>query len=99
MKSFPVNANIKEAETLPASFYRSEEVFEQIKEKVFVKTWQFIGDENLLPLSEYAHPFIMMDHYLTEPLVLTRDKEDNIRCFSNVCTHRGNIVVNNDAKS
>ena len=30
---------------------------------------------------------------LDEPLVLTRDLSDQIRCLSNVCTHRGTVVV------
>ncbi|MBT8271422.1 MAG: aromatic ring-hydroxylating dioxygenase subunit alpha [Flavobacteriaceae bacterium] len=96
--SFHINADIRQAETLPAEFYRSQEVFDTIREKIFLRTWQYIGDENLIPLSESVYPFILMDNYLTEPLVLTRDNEDNIRCFSNVCTHRGNIVVNNPGR-
>lgn len=28
-----------------------------------------------------------------EPLVLTRDRQDHVHCLSNVCTHRGNLVV------
>ena len=95
---FYVNPNIKEAETLPAAFYRSHDVFNSIQEKVFLKTWQWVGDESLVPLTETVHPFILMDNYLTEPLMLVRDTEDSIRCFSNVCTHRGNIVVNNPGK-
>ncbi len=96
---FDISSNIKEAETLPAEFYRSSEVFETIKERVFLRTWQFIGDDTVVPFAESAYPFILMDNYLTEPLVLTRDKEDQIRCFSNVCTHRGNIVVQHPGKT
>ncbi|MBT8253350.1 MAG: aromatic ring-hydroxylating dioxygenase subunit alpha [Flavobacteriaceae bacterium] len=98
-KVFNISSDIKNAETLPAEFYRSQDVFEAIKEKVFLRTWQYVGDENLVQLTESVHPFILLNNYLTEPLVLTRDKEDNIRCFSNVCTHRGNIVVNNPGKA
>ena len=97
-KKFYVDSDIKVAETLPAEFYRSQAVFEAIKENVFVKTWQFIGDENLVPFTQTVHPFILLDNYITEPLVLSRDDEDSIKCFSNVCTHRGNIVVNNPGK-
>ncbi len=96
--SFHINKNIKAAETLPAEFYRSESIFEAIKEEVFLKTWQWIGDESLVPFSEHVHPFILLDNYITEPLVLVRDKDSTIKCFSNVCTHRGNIVVLNPGK-
>ncbi|NND51056.1 MAG: aromatic ring-hydroxylating dioxygenase subunit alpha, partial [Flavobacteriaceae bacterium] len=51
-KEFKINPNIQEAETLPAEFYRSAEIFDAIKEKVFLKTWQWVGDENLVPFTE-----------------------------------------------
>ena len=35
-KEFDINPDIKEAETLPAEFYRSEAVFESIKENILV---------------------------------------------------------------
>ena len=28
-----------------------------------------------------------------EPLLLTRDKDGALHCMSNVCTHRGNLMV------
>ena len=36
---------------------------------------------------------IYIDGYLNEPLLLTRDKSENVHCLSNVCTHRGNLLV------
>jgi choline monooxygenase len=96
---FNINKDIRIAETLPAKFYRSQKVFDAIKEDIFLKTWQWIGDESLVPLAQYAHPFIFLDSYITEPLVLVRDKENTIKCFSNVCTHRGNIVVDSPGKA
>lgn len=97
-RSFKVDKDIKKAETLPAEFYRSEEVFERIKENVFLRTWHWVGHDTLVPLADSAYPFILLDGYVTEPMVLTRDKENNIRCFSNVCTHRGNIVVHHPGR-
>ena len=99
MKSYHVDPDIKKAETLPAEFYQSMEVFEALKEKVFVKTWQWIGDEGLVPLTKTVHPFILLDNYLSEPLVLSKDEKDDLHCMSNVCTHRGNLVVQNPGKN
>ncbi len=100
MKDYYINPDIKKAETLPASFYKSQEVFDALKEKVFVKSWQWIGDENsLVPLTESVYPFVLLDSYLTEPLLVVRDKNDDIKCLTNVCTHRGNIVVHNPGKT
>ncbi|MDX1627423.1 MAG: aromatic ring-hydroxylating dioxygenase subunit alpha [Fulvivirga sp.] len=99
MSEFYVDPDITKAETLPASFYRSETNFELLKEKVFLKTWQWVGDQQLVPLAQHVHPFILLDNFLTEPLVLTRDEKDKISCLSNVCTHRGNMVVQHPGKA
>ena len=42
---FSVDPDIRKASTLPSSFYKDRIVFEKIKEKIFLKSWQFIGDE------------------------------------------------------
>ena len=77
MEKFYIDPDITKAETLPASFYRDDEIFERIKEAIFEKTWQWIGDSNtLLPLSEHVYPFTLLDHYLTEPMLLVRDEKD-----------------------
>jgi choline monooxygenase len=96
---FNIHPDISKAETLPASFYRDQEVFESIKEKIFLNTWQFIGDENLVALPQSAYPLVLLDNYLTEPLVIVRNEKDVINCFTNVCTHRGNLVVLNPGKT
>jgi choline monooxygenase len=99
MKKFSINPDITRAETFPAEFYRSDTVFDLLKDKVFLKSWQWIGDTGLLPLSNYTHPFTLLDNYLTEPLVLTKNSNDEISCLSNVCTQRGNQVVHNPGKA
>lgn len=96
MGNFFVNSDITKAETLPASFYRDTIVFEKMKEDVFAKSWQFIGDKSsLVPIDTFIHPFSFMENYLPEPMVLVRDKQSKIRCMSNVCTHRGNLIAHN----
>jgi choline monooxygenase len=96
---FTIQTDISKAETLPATFYRDKEVFEIIKEKVFLKSWQWIGDENLVKLPQSVHPFVLLDGYLTEPLLITKQADETINCLSNVCTHRGNLVALNPGKS
>ncbi|MFT4670487.1 MAG: choline monooxygenase [Flavobacteriaceae bacterium] len=96
---FTIQPDISKAETLPASFYRDRDVFESLKEKVFLKSWQWIGDENLVKLPQSVHPFVLLDGYLTEPLLITKQADETISCLSNVCTHRGNLVALNPGKS
>ena len=35
----------------------------------------------------------MLAGHLDEPLLLARDADGRLRCLSNVCTHRGNVLV------
>jgi len=99
IRKFNINPDITKAETLPATFYKDQTVFEAIKEQVFLKSWQWIGDENLVPLQQSVCPFVLLDSYLTEPMLLTRDSNDTINCLTNVCTHRGNLVALHPGKS
>ena len=96
--NFNIDADISKAETLPGWFYHNPSVFEAIKEKIFAKTWQWIGDTHLVELPEMVHPFTLLDGYLGEPMLLVRDREDSVSCLSNVCTHRGNLVVDHAGK-
>lgn len=97
--TYQVHPDIRKAETLPATFYKSPEVFEALKEKVFGRTWQWLGVSSLAPLTETAHPLVILPNFLNEPVVLVNDKNGMHKCFSNVCTHRGNIIIHNPGKS
>ncbi len=91
-KEFHVDRDIRKAETLPAHFYTDPDVFNRIREKIFLRSWQFIGDENRVKVDKSVFPFVLLDKYLAEPMVLTRDEQGKIHCLSNVCTHRANLV-------
>lgn len=93
MQSFHVHPDIAQAETLETSFYTSRNFFEQAKEKIFARSIQFIGDTSLISENGSVYPFLFSDPYVPEPLILTNDKDGDIRCLSNVCTHRGNILA------
>ncbi len=96
--SFEIDSDITNASTLPSFFYRSREIFEKIKEKVFAKTWHWVGDTEIVKLENTVHPFVLVDHFLEEPLLLTKSEDSKIHCLSNVCTHRGNLLVSNSQK-
>lgn len=90
---FHIDPDIRKASTLSSSFYRDKDTFEESKERIFAKSWHFIGKSDLVKVPGEVYPFNLLDGYLTEPLILTRDTEDTLHCLSNVCTHRGNLVV------
>ena len=98
MKKFFVDPNIRIAETLPASFYHDPSVWNDLREKVFLKSWQWIGDNSLLPTPQSVHPFTLLEDYLEEPLMLVHTEEKEIICLSNVCTHRGNLIIHEPGK-
>jgi len=91
---FSIHSDITKAETLPGSFYGDEALFEAVKEKIFGRSWHCIGDQTLLGESNMAVPFTLLEGFMDEPLLLTRDDADELHCLSNVCTHRANLLVN-----
>lgn len=95
---YQVHPDITVAETLPGSFYSDPEAFELLREKIFANGWHWVGDEGLVALSNTAYPFQLYDPLVSEPLLLIRDQNDQINCLSNVCTHRGNQLVNHQGK-
>jgi choline monooxygenase len=90
---FDVHPDVARAWTLPKRFYIDPAVFEACKDRVFARSWQFVGDVGLVKVPGQVWPFSLLDGVLNEPLLLVRDKADSVRCLSNVCTHRGNLVV------
>jgi choline monooxygenase len=94
MPRFTIHPDIAMARTPHTDLYTDPQVFTLAKEKLFAPSWQFIGDTSLVAATGDAHPFILLDKFLDEPLVLVRDEKEDLRVLSNVCTHRGNLVVN-----
>src|SRR5215204_1495972 len=88
-----IDNNIKMAATPPGDFYLSEERYAEIKEKIFARSWQLIGDEHDFADNDHLYPVKFMDGCLNEPLLLHKDEDGNSELMSNVCTHRGYILV------
>lgn len=93
-EKYNINDDIRKSRTLPASFYRDPSTFDRIRDKIFYRSWQWIGHKEIVKAVNMAHPFVLLDGYLTEPMLLTHDGKGDYHCLSNVCTHRGNIVIN-----
>ena len=90
---FNIHKDISKAETLPSSFYKNHDIFEQVKEKIFLKSWQWLGDNSSLKLTNSIQPLTLLDGFLTEPILLTRNEKGAINCMTNVCTHRAHILA------
>lgn len=96
---FSIDADIRRAATLPGHFYNNPAHFEACRESVFARSWQMIvGAEDIVRVPHDAMPFQFMDNFIEEPLLLLRDAQQTLRCLSNVCTHRGKILVEHPCK-
>lgn len=95
MPLFTIDSAIERASTLPAKFYTDKDIFEQLKYQVFARSWQWICDADVVKLQGDVYPFNFLDGFVDEPLLFTHDERGEIHCLSNVCTHRGNILVKN----
>lgn len=93
MSPFTIDKSIERASTLPSRFYTDEKIFDDLKNKVFARSWQFICDSSQLKVQGDMYPFNFLEGYVDEPLLFTHDASDHLNCLSNVCTHRGNLLV------
>lgn len=93
MAQYEIDPNISVARTLPGSFYSDAEVHERLKDTAFTRSWQWFAVREAAPKAGSIYPFTLLENWLDEPLVLSRDLNGNLRCLSNVCTHRGNLIA------
>ena len=72
------------------SLYTSDDVFQQELERIWYKTWVFVGHTSEIPKSgDYV-----ARHIGLQPVLMVRDRGGNVNVFHNRCTHRGNLIVN-----
>jgi choline monooxygenase len=88
-----IHPDIAQAETPPAHFYTDCAMFKFLVARVLTRSWHFVGDASQAADALSVHPFTLLPGCLDEPLVLVRDRGNVLRCLSNVCTHRGTVVV------
>ena len=90
---YEIDPDITVASTLPGAFYSDPAAFDASRERIFARSWQWIGTLEDVAEPESLAPRELLPGLLDEPLLLSRDGSGTLRCLSNVCTHRGNILV------
>src|SRR5271170_5342590 len=86
----PTLANaLERGDTLPARWYVDADVFQAEKERIFHRTWQYVGHTRQVASVGDFFTTLLGDI----PVVVVRDTENAIRAFANVCRHRGSEVV------
>jgi phenylpropionate dioxygenase-like ring-hydroxylating dioxygenase large terminal subunit len=87
-------ATASSARTLPWSWYADPAVFELEQERIFRRSWQYVGRTD-----EVAEPgSIAPTRAGRVPVVLVRDEQGELRAFLNVCRHRGSIICDSPGK-
>ena len=84
-----VSNPIEKAHGLPNECYHHGEYTQIERKKIFEDKWVVIGVANSIPNPGDAKPFDL----LGIPLIIIRDKQNKIRVFHNVCSHRGYKIL------
>jgi choline monooxygenase len=84
-----VRSDLSSASLLPREAYVSQEWYDLELERVFGKTWIWVGRES--QVSKVGDFFTAKIGY--DPIVVVRSSENDLEAMVNVCRHRGTIVV------
>ena len=88
---FHIDPDIALAKTLNTGFLYRSDLFEESRKKIFSKSWQFIGDESLVAQQGSCFPFTLLEDFLDEPLLLTKDRGSDSLFIQ--CMHAsGNVL-------
>src|SRR5260221_4313683 len=101
MSSMPysIDPDIAVAATLESRFYRDADANAACRERVFARSWQWLGDLADVTQPGSLSPRDLLPGLLDEPLLLARDEAGQLRCLSNVFTHLGNPPVRPPCKA
>jgi len=80
---------LAKATTLPSSWYLDPAFLEREREKIFHRSWQWVGRAEDVSRAG--------DHFAAEvqgePIVVARDLDSELRGLSNVCRHRAALIA------
>ena len=80
--------------TVPWSWYTDPDVLRLEQERIFRRSWQYVGRKD-----EVAESGSFVATRVGDvPVVLVRDEEGTLRAFLNVCRHRGSLLCEGSGK-
>jgi phenylpropionate dioxygenase-like ring-hydroxylating dioxygenase large terminal subunit len=80
-------------QTLAWSAYSDPELAAQERQRIFASAWQYVGH-----LGRLGRPGYFASRVGDIPVVVTRDRDGELRGFLNVCRHRGSIVAEGEGE-
>ena len=92
LDALSIDPDIERARTLPGWVYDDSAWFDRLRERMFPRTWHLYPLDTIPDVAGAQVPWTLLPGTLDEPLLLTHDGSA-MRCISNVCTHRGFVMV------
>lgn len=83
-----------EAAGLPFETYTSREWFEREIDRIFMSAWTLVCRADEIPEPGDYQYF----EFLSEPIMIVRGKDGEVRAFSASCRHRGSPIVSESGK-
>ena len=80
---------LERAATLPPACYHSEAFYRREVERIWMKSWNFIGRADRVP---NVGDYFTLD-FVGVPIIVVRDEAGQVRAYANSCRHRGAIVA------
>ncbi|MBV1876525.1 MAG: Rieske 2Fe-2S domain-containing protein [Pseudomonadales bacterium] len=75
-------------EKVHGSLYTDPAIFQEEMDTIFHKGWVFVGHTSEVPnIGDFSRRFIGR-----QPIIITRDRDDNVNLLLNRCSHRGNLL-------
>src|SRR6266852_9762759 len=111
MQTKPLHLDVHEqiecAQTLASRLYTDPAILEIEKTRIFHRTWQLVGtlsqscgEVNGVKRTIFDPESFFTADVVGEPIVVVRDKQGELRAFSNVCRHRaGPIALGSGCKN
>lgn len=88
-----IEADIRRARTLPSAVYFERAWWYRQRERLFPRSWHMWPGATSPDGAGALTPWNYLEGCLSEPLLLACGEDARVRCMSNVCTHRGNVLV------
>src|ERR1700739_3979224 len=95
-----MHEQIECAQTLPSRFYTDPATLEIEKQRIFLRTWQLVGTlgQSCGQANGGKRHISDLEGFFTvdgvgEPVIVVRDKQGELRAFSNVCRHRAGPIA------
>lgn len=84
-----MNAIDPAPQALPARFYTDPALYEQMRERILMRSWHYVCHVSMLRETGDYYAFTLLD----QDLFVMRGRDGTLRCFYNVCQHRGHTLV------